>query len=51
VARFDKEINIAFHKMAIHGDDGPIRKYAIRVLAKFFDETENIIPAPAVKPS
>ena len=50
MARVDQQLHVRGKKMLRHGDFRAIRQNEVGAIAEFLDETENVIPAPAVEP-
>jgi hypothetical protein len=40
---FDEQLDICIHERNGHGDIAAIREYKFRMIAKLFDEAENIV--------
>ncbi len=49
VAGLDKKLDVGVHERHGHSHCGPVRKHEVGVLTKFLDDTEDIIPTPAVE--
>src|SRR6516164_11392525 len=46
-----EKLTVSLHEGNCHGHLGPIGQYELTAIAEFFDDAENIVPAPGVESS
>src|SRR6267143_4214026 len=49
VAGLYREVDVCAQERLVHGDLGPVWKDELGLVAEFLDETEDVVPSPAVQ--